>query len=66
VRPEDYQAPILCADSYRGLNREEDKIAAFRRGLAIAERHLELYPDDARACISAPTHSSNSEEETKP
>jgi len=49
VRPEDYQAPILCADSYRGLNRAEDKINAFRRGLAKAERHLELYPDDARA-----------------
>jgi TolB-like protein/Flp pilus assembly protein TadD len=49
VRPEDYQAPILCADTYRGLNREGDKIAAFRRGLAIAEWHLELHPEDARA-----------------
>jgi TolB-like protein/Flp pilus assembly protein TadD len=49
VRPEDYQAPILCGDSYRGLNRAEDKLNAFRRGLAVAERHLELYPDDARA-----------------
>jgi serine/threonine protein kinase/Flp pilus assembly protein TadD len=49
VRPEDYQSPILCGDCYRGLNRVEDKIAAFRRGLAVAERHLELQPEDARA-----------------
>jgi serine/threonine protein kinase/tetratricopeptide (TPR) repeat protein len=49
VRPEDYQSPLLEADTYRGLNRPDDVARAFARGLAAAERHLELEPDDARA-----------------
>ncbi|UCG51199.1 MAG: protein kinase [Candidatus Latescibacterota bacterium] len=50
VRPEDYQAPILMADTYRGLEDRDAMIDAFRRGLTVAEKHLELHPDDARAC----------------
>jgi TolB-like protein len=50
VRPEDYQSPILMADTYRGLKNKEAMIDAFRHGHAIAEKHLELHPDDARAC----------------
>ncbi|MEJ2722662.1 MAG: tetratricopeptide repeat protein [bacterium] len=50
VRPEDYQSPILMADTYRGLKNREAMLDAFRHGHAIAERHLELHPDDARAC----------------
>jgi non-specific serine/threonine protein kinase len=54
VNPEDYQSPILLAGIYRGLNMEAEAETAFRRGLEIAERHLELNPDDARAyCLGA-------------
>jgi TolB-like protein/Flp pilus assembly protein TadD len=49
VRPEDYQSLILVASVYRGLGRTADADSAFRRGLAVAEQRLELYPDDARA-----------------
>jgi len=31
------------------LGREADSLATLRRGLEVAERHLELNPDDARA-----------------
>jgi serine/threonine protein kinase/Tfp pilus assembly protein PilF len=49
VRPEDYQAPILAGDTYRGLDRRDDMLAAFGRGLAVARKHLEFHPNDARA-----------------
>ena len=49
VRPEDYQAVLLMQTPLNGLGRTEDAIAALRKGLAVAERHLELNPDDARA-----------------
>ncbi len=49
VRPEDYQALVLMAAPLKGLGREEESLDALRRGLEVAERHLELNPDDARA-----------------
>jgi serine/threonine protein kinase/tetratricopeptide (TPR) repeat protein len=49
VRPEDYQAPILAADTYRGLEQPEKIVEGFRRGLKVADKHLEFHPDDARA-----------------
>ena len=49
ARPEDYQAPILMADTFRGLDRPDEKLEAFKRGLAVAEKHLEFHPEDARA-----------------
>lgn len=49
VRPEDYQAPILAADTYRGLERHDDVVRCFQRGLAAAEKHLEHHPEEARA-----------------
>ncbi len=49
IRPDDFQAPIFLRQIYRSLGREEEAKAAARRGLARAERHLELYPDDTRA-----------------
>jgi serine/threonine protein kinase/Tfp pilus assembly protein PilF len=49
VRPEDFQAPILAGDTYRGLNRPDRMKQAFRRGLEVAETHLEFHPEDARA-----------------
>ncbi|UCH85265.1 MAG: protein kinase [Candidatus Latescibacterota bacterium] len=50
LRPEDYQSPILMADTYRGLKNRDAMLDAFRHGHAIARKHLELHPDDARAC----------------
>jgi tetratricopeptide (TPR) repeat protein len=49
VRPEDFQAPILAGDTYRGLNRPDRMAKSFRRGLDVAKTHLEFHPDDARA-----------------
>ena len=49
VRPEDYQVLILMAAPLKGLGREQDMLAALRRGLEVAQRHLELNPDDVRA-----------------
>jgi len=49
VRPEDYQALVLMAAPLKALGRQEEMRAAMRHGLAVAEKHLELNPDDARA-----------------
>ncbi len=49
VRPEDYQALFLMQGPLHALGRDEDAKEAGRRGLEVAEKHLELNPDDARA-----------------
>ncbi|HEU5171015.1 MAG TPA: protein kinase [Gemmatimonadales bacterium] len=49
VRPEDFQSRNLLASVLQGLDRDEDAKAARREALQVIERHLELYPDDARA-----------------
>jgi len=49
VRPEDYQAQLLMQAPLKGLGRKADAAVAQRRGLQLAEKHLELNPDDARA-----------------
>ncbi len=49
VRPEDYQALLLMQTGLKGLGRPAEAQAALRRGLQVAEKHLELNPDDARA-----------------
>jgi serine/threonine protein kinase/Tfp pilus assembly protein PilF len=49
VNPEDYQSPTLVAQVYNGLGRKAEAEASYRRGLQVAEKHLELNPDDARA-----------------
>jgi serine/threonine protein kinase/Flp pilus assembly protein TadD len=49
VRPEDYQVLILMAAPLKGLGREQEVLATLRRGLEVAQRHLELNPDDVRA-----------------
>jgi serine/threonine protein kinase/Flp pilus assembly protein TadD len=49
LRPEDYQALLLGAGVFAGLGRHAEAQAAYRRGLQVAERHLEMHPDDARA-----------------
>ncbi len=53
VRPEDYQALLLIQSPLNSLGRQEDAKAALRRGLQVAEKHLELNPDDARALYLA-------------
>ncbi len=49
VRPEDYQALLLMNNPLRSLGRELEANEALRAGLRVAEKHLELNPDDARA-----------------
>ena len=49
MRPEDYQTPLLVVPALRTLNRVAEAEATQRRGVQLAEKHLELNPDDARA-----------------
>jgi tetratricopeptide (TPR) repeat protein len=49
VQPDDYQAPLLVAQVYSSLGREDDAETARRRGVRIAESRLSLNPDDFRA-----------------
>jgi serine/threonine protein kinase/tetratricopeptide (TPR) repeat protein len=49
VRPDDYQALLLMRSALNGLGRTAEALNAVRRGLQVAEKHLELNPDDARA-----------------
>jgi non-specific serine/threonine protein kinase len=49
VFPEDYQARLLVAQIFEELGRPADAEAARRAGIEVAEKHLELNPDDARA-----------------
>jgi serine/threonine protein kinase/Tfp pilus assembly protein PilF len=49
LRPDDYQAPLFLADTYADLNLLEKSKATHRKGLELVTRHLELYPNDARA-----------------
>jgi TolB-like protein/Flp pilus assembly protein TadD len=53
ARPEDYQPPLLVAQSYDDLGRHSDAAAARQQGVSLAERHLLLNPDDARALYMA-------------
>jgi len=49
VRPEDYQSPLLVAQSYEDLGHADLARMSRLRGVAIAEAHLKMTPDDARA-----------------
>lgn len=53
VRPEDFQAPLLCAQIYDDLGRHEEAAATRRRGIALVEQHLRWNPDDSRATYMA-------------
>jgi serine/threonine protein kinase/Flp pilus assembly protein TadD len=53
VRPEDYQAVLLMQSPLNSLGRHDEAVAMLRRGIQIAEKHLELNPDDARALYLA-------------
>ena len=49
ARPEDYQSPLLVGQIFEDLGRSAEAQAVRRRGVRIAEEHLRLRPDDARA-----------------
>ncbi len=49
ARPEDYQSPLLLQQLYKKLGRSDEARAAAKEGVAKADRHLEMNPDDARA-----------------
>jgi serine/threonine protein kinase/Flp pilus assembly protein TadD len=49
ANPDDYQAPSLLAPVYKSLGRDAEADASRRRALQLAEKHVELHPDDARA-----------------
>jgi serine/threonine protein kinase/Flp pilus assembly protein TadD len=49
LNPDDYQAPGHLAMCFRALGRTEEALQACRDTLRAAERHVELYPEDARA-----------------
>jgi tetratricopeptide (TPR) repeat protein len=49
ARPEDYQSPLLVGQIFDDLGRKDEATAVRRRGVRIAEEHLRLRPDDARA-----------------
>ncbi len=49
VRPDDYQSPLLVAQIYDDMKQPDDARESRRKGVALVEERLELYPDDARA-----------------
>jgi serine/threonine protein kinase/Flp pilus assembly protein TadD len=49
IRSEDYQVPLLLGGVYRGLGRKADAEAVQQCGVRLAEKHLQLNPDDPRA-----------------
>jgi adenylate cyclase len=53
VRPEDYQAPLLCAQIYEDAGRADQAAAVRRLGVERATRQLEFDPEDARALYMA-------------
>jgi tetratricopeptide (TPR) repeat protein len=53
VRPDDYQVPLLVAQSYDDFGRHEDARRARLLGIELAESHLEFHPDDTRAMYMA-------------
>ncbi len=53
VRPEDYQSPLLVAQSYECLDRPAEAAASRKRGVELAEKHLATNPDDVRALYMA-------------
>jgi serine/threonine protein kinase/tetratricopeptide (TPR) repeat protein len=49
IRPEDYQTPSFLANCYEGLKREDKSAEVYTRAIEACEKHLELFPEDARA-----------------
>ncbi len=51
IRPEDYQVPGFLGSVLVTLGRTEEAEAQYRRQVRLVNEHLELNPDDPRACI---------------
>jgi tetratricopeptide (TPR) repeat protein len=51
LRPDDYQIPGFYAQVLTTLGRKDEGVAMLRRQTRLVEDHLELNPDDPRACI---------------
>jgi len=49
VKPDDYQTPSMRGMCFRALSRTKEACEAFGDCLRNVERHLQLYPNDARA-----------------
>ncbi|NIM65446.1 MAG: protein kinase [Candidatus Latescibacteria bacterium] len=49
VDPENYLAPMMLGFAYRGLNQTPKAEKAYRRGMELVEKHVEMNPDDSRA-----------------
>ncbi len=48
IKPDDYQSVCLLINLYRSLGRDQDTEDAARKGINLAERELNLHPDDPR------------------
>jgi serine/threonine protein kinase/Tfp pilus assembly protein PilF len=51
LRPEDYQTAGFLGQALIALGRRDDAMASYRRQVKLIDVHLELNPDDPRACI---------------
>jgi Flp pilus assembly protein TadD len=51
VRPEDYQAILLSVDALGKLGWDDEVKKVAEQGIQLADAHLELNPDDARAWL---------------
>ena len=51
LRPEDYQPPGFLGQAFIALGRREEAAASYKRQVKLIDQHLELNPDDPRACI---------------
>jgi len=57
LRPEDYESAGMLAQAYSAWGKKDEAEVAYRRQIKLAEKQLELTPDDPRACIlSAVAH----------
>jgi serine/threonine protein kinase/Flp pilus assembly protein TadD len=64
LRPEDYQVPGFQAQVLKSLGRMEEAQTQYRRQTRLVAEHLEMHPDDPRACIlGAVSHASLGEEQ---
>ena len=53
VQPDDYQTPLILRQVYLSIGKVDEAIATAKRGIVLAQRHLELNPKDARATYLA-------------
>ncbi len=59
LRPEDYQSLGFTGIALKSLGRHSEALAWYRKQVRLIEAHLELHPDDARACIMGASANAN-------